>query len=120
MIEVERNFDLKPGDKERLINGATFLSKKKFKDVYYDNDAYDLTLKDYWLRKRNDKWQLKMPLNKESIKDRKTDQYIEYETNKEILRVLGLDGNDLTNAVKKAGFQSFTDITTERESWKKE
>lgn len=120
MIEVEKNFDLKTGDKERLIQGAKFLRKKTFQDIYYDNKNYDLTTKDYWLRKRDDKWELKVPLNKESINNRLTDQYHELENQEEIIKKLGLQKSpDFSQSVALAGYEPFAEIATIRESYEK-
>ena len=91
MIEVEKNFDLRPGDKERLINNAKLLYRKTFTDVYYDNKNYYLTGMDYWLRERNGKFEFKVPLNTGLIKRRVTDQYRELETEDEIAHELKLN-----------------------------
>ena len=63
MIEVEKNFDLKPSDKKRLIQGARLLKRLTFSDVYYDTSDYSLTGNDYWLRVRDGRWEMKIPLN---------------------------------------------------------
>src|SRR3989344_3797540 len=89
MIEVEKNFDLKPGDKERLIQDAKLIAEKTFTDIYYDTADFRLTTKDYWLRQREGKWELKVPLS-EAIRKKETDQYRELE-----------DENDVSAAEKK-------------------
>lgn len=120
MIEVEKNFDLRPGDKERLTDGAEFVRKKTFTDVYYDNAEYYLTGRDYWLRKRDDRFELKVPLNKEGIGDRQTDQYRELETDGEIAEELGLIiKTDLAAALAEAGYAPFARIVTARETYQK-
>ncbi len=120
MIEVEKNFDLKEGDKERLIKGAKFLHKKIFQDIYYDNKDFHLTLKDYWFRRRQGKWELKVPLNKESISNRLTDQYHELESEEEIIKELGLkEQSDFLKSVSLAGYEPFAEIVTERETYQK-
>lgn len=121
MIEVEKNFDLKTGDRERLIKGAKFLRKLVFQDIYYDNKSYDLTRKDYWFRKRDDKWELKVPLSKESIDNRLTDQYRELESEKEIAKELGLEESPgFSQSVVLAGYEPFAKIVTKRESYQKD
>ena len=120
MIEIEKNFDLKPGDKERLIAGAKFLKKKTFTDVYYVNDAYDLTCKDFWLRTRDGRFELKVPLNDAHIGDRKTDRYRELETDAEITRELGFAiKTNFTDALAEAKYKPFATITTTRETYEK-
>src|SRR3989338_6378355 len=88
MIEVEKNFDLKPGDKERLIQDAKLIAEKTFTDIYYDTADFRLTTKDYWLRQREGKWELKVPLS-EAIRKKETDQYRELEDEEEIKRAIG-------------------------------
>lgn len=121
MIEVEKNFDLRPGDKERLIEGAKFLKKKTFTDVYYDNDVYNLTGRDYWLRTRDGRFELKVPLNTESIKHRATDQYHELETDAEIVAALKFPATkSLAAALAAAKYKPFATITTTRETYEKD
>ncbi len=120
MIEIEKNFDLKPGDKERLIKDAEFLGSKSFTDVYYDNATYDLTAKDFWLRTRDGRFELKVPLNTKGISRETTDQYRELETDEEIASELRLIIKDnLAKALAEAGYKPFATITTKREEYRK-
>ena len=107
MIEVEKNFDLKAGDKERLIQDAKLISQKSFADIYYDTDDFRLTTKDYWLRQREGKWELKVPLGA-TIQRKETDQYYELEDEEEIKKTIGPDWDLL---------KPFAKIVTKRESW---
>ena len=109
MIEVEKNFDLKPGDKERLIQDAKLIAEKTFTDIYYDTADFRLTTKDYWLRQREGKWELKVPLS-EAIRKKETDQYRELEDEEEIKRAIGSRWGLL---------KPFAKIVTTRESWQK-
>ncbi len=123
---MEKNFDLKPGDKKRLIQGAELQSKKSFTDVYYDNDSCGLTSRDYWLRKRDDRFELKVPLNAKGVDREATDQYHELETDAEIAAALGIAAKaasaataDLTAALAAAGYEPFATIVTKREHYRK-
>ncbi len=109
IIEVEKNFDLNPGDKERLVAGAKLIAKKTFTDVYYDAADFRLTTKDYWLRQREGKWELKVPLG-ETIHKKETDQYREFEGEEEIKKIIGPDWGRLKPLAR---------IVTIRESWQK-
>lgn len=121
MIEVEKNFAVGPEDKKRLIDGATFLVKKVFTDVYYDSPDYTLTGRDFWLRTREGKFELKVPQNVGHIKDRITDQYEELETDAEIVRALNLSLNiPLTEALHAQNIAPFATITTTREQYHKD
>lgn len=120
MIEVEKNFDLKPGDKERLIFGAQFISQKSFTDIYYDNANYALTSKDFWLRKRDDQFEFKVPLNIPGENRYTTDQYRELKSDREISAELGIAITaGLPAALAKAGYKPFAAITTIRERYRK-
>ncbi|OGF73645.1 hypothetical protein A2Z63_00595 [Candidatus Giovannonibacteria bacterium RIFCSPLOWO2_02_44_8] len=107
MIEVEKNFDLKPGDKERLIQGAKLIVKTTFTDIYYDAEDFRLTIKDYWLRQREGRWELKMPFG-DTLQKKETDQYHELEDGGEIKKAIGSDWDSL---------KPFAKIVTSRESW---
>lgn len=121
MIEVEKNFDLREGDKGRVTEGARLIAAKTFTDVYYDTPEYYLTGRDFWLRTRDGEFQLKVPLNREKIAERVSDQYRELETEEEIVRELGvtLQGS-LAETLKTLGYKPFARIVTSRESWERE
>ena len=121
MIEVEKNFAVTEKDKAHLIEGAVLLYKKVFTDVYYDSPDYALTGKDFWLRTREGKFELKVPQNAGHISERTTDQYEELETDAEIARELGLSAaKPLAEAIKEKGFAAFATITTTRERYQKQ
>lgn len=121
MIEVEKNFALSAGDKARIIIGAKLLAKKTFTDVYYDSPDYALTGKDFWLRTREGRFELKVPQNVGHIKDRTTDQYEELETDAEIAQALTLSSDiPLTEVLRAKNITSFATITTTREQYQKD
>ena len=118
MIEVEKNFDLKPGQREQLIAGATLLGHKVMTDTYYDSANYALTSRDYWLRQRNTQWELKVPFNSAPVGDRATDRYHELETEPEIIAALKLpSGQPLERSLVTAGYAPFVTIITNRDSY---
>ncbi|TSK98368.1 Thiamine-triphosphatase [Bagarius yarrelli] len=60
-VEVERKFVCDPHIVERLKDiGAVYLGQYGFKDRYFDSADFTLTLKDFWLRKREGSWELKL------------------------------------------------------------
>ena len=121
MIEVEKNFDLRSGDKERLIASAELVGKKTFTDIYWDSLDYRLTAKDYWLRQRDGKWELKVPMNSERIDKHATDQYRELETEEEIAAELKLTaGSRVEDALREQGYAPFATIITHRETYQKD
>lgn len=89
MIEVEKKFLLDGAERERLLEGAKFVSEYSFTDTYFDDKNYSLTSKDIWLRKRDGKWELKIPLHKGA--DRLGDQYRELDTEEEIRGLINIE-----------------------------
>lgn len=119
MIEVEKKFDVRPGVKERLISGAQLVGCKIITDIYYDTPDYQLTRRDQWLRQRNGHWELKLPLNRERIGDRVTDQYRELDRADEIAQALGLSTKaKLAEALAQTGRVPFCTVVTTREKYK--
>ena len=88
MIEVEKGFILTPEQEKNLIEGTEFLGEKINTDVGYDDLHFSLTRKDIWLRSRNGKFELKIPMNT-SIEERTSDQYEEIENENDILKYFG-------------------------------
>lgn len=83
MIEVEKKFQFTPEQIERLIDGAEFLGEKKIVDAYYDNSVYSLSSNDMWLRCRDGRFELKIPMHQGESK--LIDQYEEIE-DEELIR----------------------------------
>ncbi|MCX6703045.1 MAG: CYTH domain-containing protein [Candidatus Wolfebacteria bacterium] len=120
MIEIERKFALKEGDKERLINGAEFLKEKIIFDSYYDKDDYSLTSKDTWLRCRNGKFELKMPLHGKEGLNREADQYEEIDSEEGIRTKLNLaKEKSLEVDLEENGYKPFCSYKTIRQEYKK-
>lgn len=119
MIEVEKKFILAESDIDRLSDGAEFVSKKSFTDVYYDTPDLLLTTKDHWLRFRDGRAELKVPMSE--VLTRTAEQYEEVEDEEEIKRILNLQGEgSLVNILRQNGFQIFCECTTTRQKYKKE
>src|SRR5579864_1260452 len=94
MIEVEKKFILTPDQEKKLIEGAEFVVEKQFTDIYYDDKDFSLTTKDIWLRERDSKYELKLPMNKSSER-RVVDQYRELDVEDDILAHFGAQGIDI-------------------------
>jgi thiamine-triphosphatase len=88
-VEVERRFVISEKCYENLENcGAKLKKRLSFCDVYYDTPDHDLILNDYWLRCRDEQWQLKCPPPKRSGSDAQTLQYAEYDGIQDVFRHL--------------------------------
>lgn len=119
MIEVEKKFILNEIDKERFIKNAEFLNERVFTDVYYDTNNFSLTSNDKWLRSREGKFELKIPLHQGV--ERLVDQYDELEDEPKIKEALSLSVNiNLADDLVKNGYSSFCVCKTTRRKYKKE
>jgi len=119
MIEVEKKFILNEQDKERLTKEAQFLNERVFTDIYYDTEIFSLTTKDKWLRSREGRFELKLPLHKGVY--RLADQYDELEDEQKIRKALNLPYNgNLADDLVKAGYFPFCTCKTTRRKYKKE
>ncbi len=120
MIEVEKKFILNAAERAALIDGATPLGMKTFTDVYYDNADYDLTKKDWWLRSRDGRFELKIPADKVN-RDVETNQYEELEQELDIKKRLNIAGGGaLQNILPAHGYHPFVTMTTTREKFRRE
>lgn len=120
MIEVEKKFILTNEQQEQLIKNAEFVGKKTFTDTYFDDVNYSLTINDLWLRERDGKFELKVPMNV-SIEERVSDQYRELEMDEEIVKQLNLSKDKpLTRALVEKGYIPFITVTTTRKKYKKD
>lgn len=117
MIEVEKKFILTDEEEKRLLDGAEFLNEYTFTDTYYDTAEYALTSKDIWLRERDGKWELKIPLHKGA--ERLGDQYQELTDEDEIRNYLKIPPKKtLAEDLEEAGFRPFCKFKTVRRKYK--
>jgi adenylate cyclase class IV len=100
------------------LKGAKFISKKVNEDVYYDNDVYALTSNDIWLRKRNGKFELKMPV--ENGSRGAISRYRKITDEGVIKKILKLDSNKgLEVALNEAGYKPSASFKTTRRRYQK-
>ena len=119
MIEIEKKFILNTEDEARLIRDAESLGERVLTDIYYDTDSCSLTSKDIWLRERNGKFEIKLPL--QSGAERLVDQYNELEDEVEIREALGLAPHKrFAEDLKVAEYTPFCICKTTRRTYKKE
>ncbi|EKE19547.1 MAG: thiamine triphosphatase-like protein [uncultured bacterium] len=64
-FEIEKKFILTDRQKVKLLEGAEFLGEKVFVDAYYDNEQFSLGMNDMWLRKRDNEFNLKIPMREQ-------------------------------------------------------
>lgn len=122
MIEVEKKLSLSQPDIDRITQGAEFLGEKVITDTYFDKSDFKLTKADRWLRLRDGKFELKLPLNADkSTSQRELDQYQELITDEKIRESLGLPvQGTLAEALESSGYTAFSTIVTTRRKYKKQ
>lgn len=119
MIEIEKKFILNEVAKDRLLEGAEFLSEKTIHDEYFDTEDFSLTKKDWWLRSRNGQFEFKIA-NHEGI-DRLVDSYKEIEDETEVKKMLNFPiEKDLKASLSEHGYTVFCAFTTIRKKYQKE
>ena len=115
MIEVERKF-LPPTDGlENLVEGFTASPTKTNDDKYFDTADYTLTARNWWLRVRNGKFELKIAQNQEQT-GFPIDVFDELETDEEIYAALKVakTASGLAEDLTAAGYTPFAHLATER------
>lgn len=118
MIEVEKKFILSRQDEERLTKDSQFINERVFTDIYYDTENFSLTSKDKWLRFRDGKFELKLPLHNGS--DRLADQYEELEDEHKIREILNLSSNEnFADDLAMDGYLPFCACKTTRKKYKR-
>ena len=118
MIEVEKKFLIDQSILKKITKEAKFISQKKLVDIYYDTSDFKLTTKDWWLRNRNGKFELKVAVlgSKSSI-----DQYHEIDEEKGICQHLKITfKNSLSETLKQNNINPFAKIVSERKKYKKD
>ena len=121
MIEVEKKFAMTDEEAKRILEGAVFVKEVIMIDSYCDTPDRRLSLKDWWLRERNGRFELKVASYAGEWKDQVVNQYRELETDDEIAKALQLAGGGvLREQLKVAGYEPFATIKTTRKKYKKD
>ena len=119
MIEIEKKFILTDAQRERLSENAEFLGERTFTDVYYDTPEYALTKNDIWLRTRNGKFELKLPLQKNG--KGLANHYHEVEGEEKIRQIFDIvPMGSFLEDIQSFGYASFGEFKTTRREYKKE
>ncbi len=121
MIEVEQKFQLKPGDRERLLAGAEFVNTHVMHDVYYDTADAKLISGEAFLRNRDGRFELKLPLHRLSKQLPKAYHYQEYEDEAEIRKVLNLPAaGTMAEVLERSGYKAVAEYATTRTKYRRE
>ena len=120
MIEIEKKFALTPLQKEALLYGARPLGQKVVEDDYFDTDDYSLTKHDFWFRKRDGAYELKVPLQSGSGSYGATNRYHELTDLADIARELKASTDNFEEALSLVGIKRFMTCFTDRTSYEKD
>lgn len=116
MIEVEKKLKITTEQEKSLITDAEFIEEQKLVNSYYDNKEYSLTKKDLWLRDRNGRFEMKIP-----IAANHTGQYEELENDDDIKKILNFPEEiNLRQELEKRGYFPFYSCLTIRRKYRKE
>ncbi len=119
MFEVEKKFKLNDEEEKGLLEGAEFVSEKIFTDAYYDTADFTLSKNNIWLRKRDDDFQLKLPVfQKEQMQ---TTGFQEIEGEDKIREIFAIPPVlDFETDIRAFGYEIFCDLVTTRRKYQKE
>ena len=116
MIEVERKFRLTPKVEEKIIEEAKFVEVRKIHDIYWDTSSWKLTLECFWLRFRDGRFELKVPMHEDGLK--LGEHFSELEDDSSIAKELGLPTDiTLKVALETHGYSPFIEIFTTRTAY---
>ncbi len=121
-MEVEARFLLTPTSQVRLLEGAKLIEETKFTVEFLDTPQWTLAYSNHWLKRKNGKYELKIPLkNRELDKTPHLATIFHEEKDKhKILGELDLpDEEDFEAALTKAKIRPFASIETTRTSYQK-
>lgn len=119
MIEVEQKFQLQPEDRERLLEGATYVSTQVMHDQYWDTAEAKLIAHETFLRYRDGRFELKVPLHRLTKELPKSYHFEELDDEGVIRQRLGLPaGGELAADLKTAGYGVVADYTTTRTKYR--
>ncbi len=119
MIEIEKKFLVNQYGLMKIIRNAKFISSQKLIDIYYDKPSFGLTRKDWWLRNRNGKIELKMVII-DNNKNNAIDRYKEVDHELNIRELLNIKSNKpLLESLETYGIKPFARIIAQRKKYKK-
>lgn len=121
-MKLRKKFQLTAEEKARLLDGAELVKSKRITDVYYDTSDYKAIKADWWLRRRDGEFQLKIPIETGDAIDTTANMYHELETESEIRRALQLsvETRDLAADLTAAGYLPFIEARSDRKSYHKD
>lgn len=121
-MEVECRFLLNAESEARLLAGAKLIETSRFVVEFLDTPEWKLAYANRWLKRKNGKYELKLPLkNRDADKSPHLATIFHEETDKRvILTQLNLpEEEDFEAALTRANIRPFASIQTVRTSYQK-
>lgn len=121
-MEVECRFLLNHESEARLLDGAELIEQSKFVVEFLDTPEWTLAYANRWLKRKNGKYELKLPLkNRDADTSPHLATIFHEETDRRvILAHLGLpEAEDFEAALTRANMRPFASIQTVRTSYQK-
>jgi predicted adenylyl cyclase CyaB len=120
MIEVEKKFAPTKKQLKKLLFAAEFLEEVIFSDTYFDTKDFSLILTDRWLRFRDKKLELKLPLGPIRHTNDSLDLYDEITSETKIRKILNLPvAGNLHKVLQNGGYSRVAAFTTKRKKYRK-
>lgn len=118
MIEIERKFLPPVSGLDDLLRDFTLQKTKTNSDQYFDTLDFRLTAREWWLRERNGKFELKIA-KEQKHSGFPTDVFDELETDDEIYTALGIPKTPegLFVDLATSGFVPFAHLETQRSTY---
>lgn len=115
-FEVEKKLQLTMSQSLSLIEGFDMIDQIELTDTYWKDSGLHLPLRDRWLRKRGDKWVLKVPTSLESSTKRVSDKHREITDVEDIKQILGVMGvsEDFEQDLREFGYTPWFEISSMR------
>lgn len=121
MIEVEKKFALTDDETTSLLDGARFVGEYQISDTYFDVEWFTLTRKGWWLRARDDQFELKSSLAKAGT-NHDTSVFRETTDNARIREMIGLKVSNILipDDLIAEGYVPFCTVSTVRKKYQKD
>jgi adenylate cyclase class IV len=115
MIEVEKKVILSTEKLNSFLKKAIFLKEIKIIDSYFDNNDYQYTLNNTWIRKRDDNFEIKVGINKSNGL---YNEYQELTKKEEIYNFFNIKNNiSIKDFFKKNNINKFLTFETIRKKY---
>lgn len=115
MIEVEKQFILPKQFTAWLTENAELIGRKRYTDTYFDTKNRSLSSADTWLRRRGNRYELKIGIKHKQAADQNVQTYTEITTQSAIADYLGIRLlGSFKSSLAQFGYSVFASFSTTR------